>query len=98
MKCFDFVVACKVLVEAWDALTPENIQKCFSKAGFMPYVEREPESYADPPPRTYGTICSMCLESMFHLLSMPLMMTELNRQRGWMMQPLSKQLQVNVKL
>ena len=29
---------------------------------------------------------------------MPLMTTELNLQRGWMMQPLSKQLQVNVKL
>ena len=50
MKSFDFVVACQVLVEAWDAVTPENIQKCFSKAGFMPYVEREPESYAEPPP------------------------------------------------
>ena len=100
MKSFDFVVACQVLVEAWDALTPENIQKCFLKAGFMPYVEHEPESYTEPPhpPRTYGTICSVCLESMFHLLIMPLMMTELNLQRGWMMQPLSKQLQVNVKL
>ena len=50
MKSFDFVVACQVLVEAWDALTPENIQKCLSKAGFMPYVEHEPESYAEPSP------------------------------------------------
>ena len=97
MKSFDFVVACQVLVEAWDAVTPENIQKCFAKAGFMPCVEREPESYAEPP-RIYRTICSMYLESMSHLLSVPLMMTELNLQRGWMMQPLSKQLQVNVKL
>ena len=48
MKSFNFVVACQVLVEAWDALTPENIQKCFSKAGFMLYVECEPESYAEP--------------------------------------------------
>ena len=31
-------------------LTPENIQKCFSKAGFVPYVECEPESYTEPPP------------------------------------------------
>ena len=30
MKSFDFVVACQVLVEALDTLTPENIQKCFS--------------------------------------------------------------------
>ena len=97
MKSFYFVVACQVLVEAWDAVTPENIQKCFSKAGFMPHVEHEPESSAEAP-RTYGTICSMCLEYMCHLLSMPLMMTELNLQRGWMMQPLSKQLQVNMKL
>ena len=29
MKSFDFVVACQVLVKAWDALIPENIQKCF---------------------------------------------------------------------
>ena len=72
MKSFGFVVACQVLVEAWDALTPENIQKCSSKAGFVPYVECEPESYAEPP-RIYGTICSVCLESVFHLLSMPLM-------------------------
>ena len=50
MNSFDFVVACQVLVEAWDALTPENIQMCFSKAGFMPSVECEPESYAEPPP------------------------------------------------
>ena len=50
MKSFNFVVACQVLVEAWDALTPDNIQKCFSKIGFMPYVECEPESYAEPPP------------------------------------------------
>ena len=50
MKSFDFVVACQVLVEAWDAVTPKNIQKCFSKAGFMPYVEHEPESYAELPP------------------------------------------------
>ena len=50
MKSFDVVVACQVLVEAWDALTPENIHQCFSKAGFMPYVEHEPESYAEPPP------------------------------------------------
>ena len=50
MKSFDFVVACQVLVKAWDALTPENIQKCFSKASFMPYVEHEPELYAEPPP------------------------------------------------
>ena len=98
MKSYDFVVACQVLVEALDALIPENIQKCFLKAGFMSYVECEPESYAEPPPRTYGTICSVCLESMFHLLIMSLMTTELNLQRGWMMQPLSKQLQVNVKL
>ena len=48
MKSFNFVVACQVLVEAWDALTAENIQKCFSKVGFMPYVECEPESYAEP--------------------------------------------------
>ena len=89
MKSFDFVVACQVLVEAWDAVTSENIHKCFSKVGFMPYVECEPESYAEPPPpRTYGTICSVCLESMCHLLSMPLMKTELNLQRGWMMRPL----------
>ena len=51
MKSFDFVVACQVLVKAWDALTPENIQKCFLKAGFMPYVEHEPESYAEPTPQ-----------------------------------------------
>ena len=51
MKSFDFVLACQVLVEAWDAVIPENIQKCFAKAGFMPYVEREPESYAEPPPQ-----------------------------------------------
>ena len=50
MKSSNFVVTCQVLVETWDALTPENIQKCFSKAGFMPYVECEPESYAEPPP------------------------------------------------
>ena len=97
MISLDFIVVCQVLVKAWDALTPENIQKCFSKAGFMPYIEHEPESYAEPP-RAYGTICSMCLESMFHLLSMLLMMTELNLQRGWLMQALSKQLQVKVKL
>ena len=68
MKSFDFVVACQVLVEAWDALTPQNIQKCFSKAGFMPYVEHEPESHAElPPPKTYGQFaacawsqCSIC--------------------------------------
>ena len=37
----------------------------------MPYVEHKPEPYAEPsPPQTYGTICSVYLESMFHLLSM----------------------------
>ena len=56
MKSFDFVVACQVLVEAWDALTPENIQKCFSKAGFMPYVEHEPEAYAEPPQKIWDNL------------------------------------------
>ena len=56
MKSFDFVVACQVLVEAWDALTPENIQKCSSKAGFMPYVEREPEAYAEPPQNIWDNL------------------------------------------
>ena len=56
MKSFDFVVACQVLVKAWDALTPENIQKCFSKAGFMPYVEHEPESYAEPPQNMWDNL------------------------------------------
>ena len=66
MKSFDFVVVCQVLVEAWDAVTPENIQKCFSKAGFMPMLsmsQSHMQSPPPPPPRTYGTICSVCLES-----------------------------------
>ena len=29
MKSFDFVVACQVLVEAWDALTPEHSEVLF---------------------------------------------------------------------
>ena len=59
MKSFNFVVACQVLVEAWDVL-----------AGFVPHVECEPESYAEPPPpppRTYGQFaacsrsqCTIC--------------------------------------
>ena len=97
MKSFDFVVACQVLVEAWDAVTPENIQKCFQKLALC-HMLSVSQSYMRSPPRTYGTICSVCLESMCHLLSMPLMTTELNLQRGWMMRPLSKQLQVNMKL
>ena len=56
MKSFDFVVACQVLVKAWDALTPENIQKCFSKDGFMPYVENEPESYAELPQNIWNNL------------------------------------------
>ena len=51
MKSFDFVVACQVLVEAWDAVTPENIQKCFSKAGFVPYVDRSQSHMQSPPPQ-----------------------------------------------
>ena len=56
MKNLNFVVICQVLVEAWDAVTPEIIQKCFSKAGFMPYVKREPESYAEPPQNIWDNL------------------------------------------
>ena len=43
MAGFDFITACENIVVAWDYVTPQLIEKCFHRAGFICSVPTAPE-------------------------------------------------------
>ena len=43
MDGFDFITACENIVDVWDYVTPQLIEKCFHTAGFICSVPTAPE-------------------------------------------------------
>ena len=50
MKSFDFVVACQVLVEARDAVTPETFKSAFQKLALCHMLSMSQSHMQSPPP------------------------------------------------
>ena len=56
MVGFGFIMACENIVAAWDYVTPQLIEKCFHRAGFICSVPTAPEPDTEPERNVWDNI------------------------------------------